>query len=78
MLLDYAATYPNAVISYKASDMVLHMDSDTAYLTMLEARSCYSGHFYLIDWPSPWPIKSTPKRKCPVRTGCNNIRNLVS
>ena len=28
----------NTVICYKASDMVLHMDSDAAYLTMLEAR----------------------------------------
>ena len=28
MLLDYAATYPNAILSYKASDMVLHVYSD--------------------------------------------------
>ena len=26
MLLDYAATYPNAIIQYKASNMVLHVD----------------------------------------------------
>ena len=26
MLLDYAATYPNAILRYKASDMVLHVD----------------------------------------------------
>ena len=30
MLLDYAATYPNAILRYKDSDMVLHVDSDTA------------------------------------------------
>ena len=30
MLLDYAATYLNAIIRYKASNMVLHVDSDTA------------------------------------------------
>ena len=28
MLLDYAATYPNAIIRYKARDMVLLVDSD--------------------------------------------------
>ena len=36
---------------YKASNMVLHVDSDAAYLTMPEARSCYAGHFYLSNWP---------------------------
>ena len=29
MLLYYAATYTNAILHYKASDMVLHVDSDT-------------------------------------------------
>ena len=28
ILLDYAATYPNVILSYKVSDMVLHVDSD--------------------------------------------------
>ena len=30
MLLDYAATYPNEILRYKARDMVLHIDSDAA------------------------------------------------
>ena len=30
MLLDYAATYPNAILHYKSSDMVLHVNSDAA------------------------------------------------
>ena len=34
MLLGYAATYPNESIHYKASNMVLHMDSDAVYLTI--------------------------------------------
>ena len=51
MLLEYAATYPNAILDYKVSDMVLHVDSDAAYLTMPEERSCYSGHFYLSNRP---------------------------
>ena len=29
MLLDYAETYPNSILRYKASDMFLHVDSDT-------------------------------------------------
>ena len=39
MLLDYAITYPNAIIHYKDSNMVLRVDSDTTYFTMTEARS---------------------------------------
>ena len=34
MLLAYAETYPNAVIKYQSSDMVLNVYSDAAYLTM--------------------------------------------
>ena len=32
--LDYAETYPNAIIRYHASQMVLHIDSDAAYLVI--------------------------------------------
>ena len=45
LLLDYAATYPNAIIRYKVRNMVLHVDSYLAYLTMSEARSCNDGNF---------------------------------
>ena len=34
MLLEYAATYPNETIHYNSRDMVLHVYSDAAYLTM--------------------------------------------
>ena len=30
--MDYLATYPNAYIRYYASDMILNIDSDAAYL----------------------------------------------
>ena len=78
MLLDYASTYPNAIICYKDSNMVLHVDSDVEYLIMPEARSCYAGHFYLIDWPSPSPIKHNPEINGPIHTDCKTIRNFVS
>ena len=57
ILIGYAATFPNAIFCYKASDMVLHVDSDTGDLTIPEARICYAGRFYLSDWTSPSPIK---------------------
>ena len=77
MLLDYVATYPNTIICLKSSNMVLHMDSDAAYITMSEARICYAGHFYLSDWPSPKPMKPNPKRNGPIHTECKTIHNVV-
>ena len=44
-LLDYTATHPNASIRYHESDMVLHVDSDAAYLVMPQARSIIAGYY---------------------------------
>ena len=78
MLLEYDATYPNAIFCYKVSEMVLHVDLDTAYLTMPEVRSCYEGHFYLSDCPSPIPIRPNLEINGTIHTECKTIRNVVS
>ena len=46
-LLNYAATYPNAIIRFHASDMILHVESDAAYLNEAKARSTAGGYHYL-------------------------------
>ncbi len=38
-LLDYLATYPDATIRFKASDMILNIHSDASYLSKSDARS---------------------------------------
>ena len=38
-LMDYLNTHPHAYLRYHASDMVLHVDSDAAYLVASKARS---------------------------------------
>ena len=78
MLLDYCATYPNATIRYYASDMVLHVDSDAAYLVLPNARSRYAGHFYLSNHPPALPQKPNPKPNGPILTECKTIRNIVA
>ena len=45
--LDYAATWPDAVIRYKASDMILRVDGDASYLTEQHTSSRGAGHFIL-------------------------------
>jgi hypothetical protein len=44
--LNYCATYPEAKLRYRASDMILHIYSDASYLTKPEARSRAGGHHY--------------------------------
>ena len=70
MLPDSATTYLNSILCYKSSFMVLHLDSDSSYLAITEARSYYAGHFYLSYWPSPSPIKPNPDRNGPIHTEC--------
>ena len=45
--LDYAASHPDAILTYSASDMKLSVHSDASYLTEPKARSRSGGHFYM-------------------------------
>lgn len=45
--LDYAATHPDAVLTYKKSNMVLAVHSDASYLCEPKARSRAGGHFFM-------------------------------
>jgi hypothetical protein len=46
-LLDYAATHPNAIITYQASDMVLADHSNASYLSETNANSRAGGHSFM-------------------------------
>ena len=48
-LLDYVASHPDAILTYKASNMILNVHSDVSYLTEPKARSRAGGHFFLSD-----------------------------
>ncbi len=45
--LDYVATYPDAIITYQASNMVLAGHSNASYLSETNARSQAGGHFFM-------------------------------
>jgi uncharacterized coiled-coil protein SlyX len=46
-LLDYLATHPDATIRYHASNMILHIHSDTSYLSVSNARRRLRDLFFL-------------------------------
>ena len=54
--LDYAATHPDAMLRYHASQMHLWLHSDASYLNESKARSRNGGFFFLSDKPN-LPIK---------------------
>ena len=70
-LLNYVATYPNAIIRYKKSDMILHVHSDASYLSKPKARSRAGGHFYLSN-------STTPFSNGPIHTISSIMRNVMS
>mgnify|MGYP003333795386 CR=1 FL=1 len=53
--MDYVATYPNTYISYRASDMILNVDSDADYLVTPKARSCVASYYHLTKNPTKTP-----------------------
>ena len=77
LLMDYAYTHPNATIRYRASDMVLQVSSDAAYLVLPGAKSRAGGHFFLSDGvveENPIEIATNG----PVHTLCKTIKNIMS
>ena len=58
-LINYAATHPDAIICYPASNMILHVHIDASYLSEPKACSCAGGH-YFISSRSPDPSKTPP------------------
>ena len=75
MLLDFAATYPHAKIRFHASEMILNIDTDAAYLVMPNAKSRIAGYFYLSSLPNasgtPIPING------PILVECTTIKHVV-
>lgn len=82
-LLNYAATHPDAVVTYKASDMALHVHSDASYQSETQSRIRAGGFFFLssaapnhttnID-----PNSEPPPHNGPVHVPCTILKVVVS
>ena len=77
--LNYAATYPDSIVTYMASDMVLHVHSDASYLSAPNARSRVGGHYYLSSRPiDPTKPPLNPPHNGPLHTECKTMRNVMA
>jgi hypothetical protein len=78
MLLGYLSTHPDATIRYHASDMILAVCSDAAYLVLPNARSRAAGHFFLTTLPSASSSPPNPKPNGAVHVLCKTIRTVAA
>ena len=77
-LLNYAASNPDPVIRYHASDMQLLIESDASYLSEAKARSRVSGYHYLSSHPNQLPDGAEPPRNGAISIPCKIIRNVLA
>jgi hypothetical protein len=48
-LLNYCASHPDATVRFTASDMILAVESDASYLSVVKGRSRAAGYFFLTN-----------------------------
>jgi hypothetical protein len=68
--LNYCATHPQATVRYQASNMILHIHSDAAYLNESEACSGVGGHHFL-------GVKGSPNNQ-PTNGAILNIAKILN
>jgi hypothetical protein len=71
MLMDYLHTYPNAVIHFYASDMILKICLDEAYLLLPKAKSRVAVHYHLGWQHNPGRVNGA------VAVLCQTLKNVV-
>eukprot|EP00957_Ditylum_brightwellii_P203945 15336885-Ditylum_brightwellii.AAC.1 len=79
-LLNYAATHPDAILRYYASNMVLHIHSDASYLSAPQAQSRTNGHFFLSKRPpnTSKPGATTTLLNGAVHSVCELLCNIMA
>ena len=76
-LLDYTSTFPDPKPCFIAGDMILHVDSDAAYLVQDGAMSHITGHYILSSHPLPVPQIPTKTPNAPILIECKTLRHVV-
>ena len=82
-LLNYAATHPDAIVRYHASDMYLWVHSDASYLSEADSRSRYAGYFFLSRRPrdptvAPIPGEAPPPLNGPILVVTHKLKEVVA
>ena len=73
--MNFLNTHDDAYLPFYASDMVLHVDSDNAYLVCPKARSRVAGYYYLLKHPN---ITKHLALNAAVHVVCKTLCHVVS
>eukprot|EP00957_Ditylum_brightwellii_P052710 3995716-Ditylum_brightwellii.AAC.1 len=79
-LLNYCTTHPDAIIRYRTSGIVLHIHSDSLFMSELQARSREGRHFFLSEPsadPSKPPSATVPLNR-PVHSVCKIMQQVMA
>ena len=74
-ILNFCATYTDAVLTFDASDTILHIHTDASFLLEPKAKSQAGGYFYLSDFPAD-PTKAM--HNSPIHVLCQILRNILA
>ena len=75
MLMDYLHDHPNGILRYHASDMILVLEADAAYLVLPKVKSRAAAWFILGNDPAKHPVQM---KNAPLHIMCNTIKNVMS
>eukprot|EP00957_Ditylum_brightwellii_P210962 15365610-Ditylum_brightwellii.AAC.1 len=75
-LLNFLATYSNATVGFRASNMILYIHSDVAYMVLPEARSYAGGYFYLTNKATTNNATDVPINDA-IHNECSTICNVM-
>jgi len=78
MLFNYLAILPDATICYHASNMVLAVCSNAAYLVLPNARSSAAGYFFLTNLPGATSNPPNPKPNGAVHVLCKTLWSVAA
>ena len=71
-LLDYAASHPDAAVTYQSSNMVLAAHSNASYLSETKAQIRAGGHFFMAS------NIAVPENNGAVHTVAQIIKTVIS
>ena len=74
-LMDFLHSHPDAYIRFYASDVVLHIGSNAAYLVAPKAWSRVAGYFHMSNHPNK---TKRPKLNGAILVECKTLQHVVS
>ena len=69
--MDYLHTHSNSIISFYASDMILKITSNTAYMVLTRDRIQEAAHYHLVC------INNPPQVNVPLHISCQTLKHGV-